>query len=246
MIDRDKALSQIRGRGNEWQSWRALKLAGEAPDDLPDLPDQDGEGGFVGSSGRPSPGATGEALCLLKILGLEASGAATIAADWLEEARTPAGAWLDAPDDVPGGAEEAAAGRVWASASATAGLLVMKRAPGDRVITLLRGEAEAEGRFTGGSYPTVAAAAAFWLAEGAQTETAEWALRWARESHVEGWGPWELVTGLVFWGAAGIPLDHPSIEEFADSLVETAPPEGWSDDPELTLRALELLAFLGA
>ena len=245
MIDRDQALTAVMERGDEWQSWRALKLEGDAPSDMPDLPMQDGEGGFVGPSGRVSPGATGLALCHFKVIGLADSGAATIAADWLESARTPAEAWLDAPDDIPGEVEDPAAGRVFASASATAGLWVAGRDPGPRVLTLLRGEANAEGRFTGGAYPTFAAAAAYWLAEGPQNETAEWALRWTREWREEWWGPCEWVTALTFWAAAGIPPDHPSVEGALDALIEPAPPEGWTDQPEFTLRALEVWSYLG-
>lgn len=234
-------------RGDEWQSWRALRLGGDAIGDVPVIPMQDGEGGFFGPSGRVSPGATGLELCHLKVIGLAESGAATVAADWLQEARTPAEAWLDAPDDVPTRPEieDPAAGRVWASAAATAGLLVLDRDPGPRVLTLLRGEADAEGRFTGGAYPTFAAAAAFWMGDGPQTETAEWALRWTREWQEDWWGPSEWTTALTLWSAAGVPPDHPSVEEFLDLLIESAPPEGWPDEPESTLRALEVAAFLG-
>ena len=245
MIDRSHALTVVMERGDEWQSWRALRLDGEAPGEMPAIPSQDGEGGFIGPSGRVSPGTTGFELCHLKMLGLEDSGAATIAADWLLEARTPAEAWLDAPDDVPGKVDDPAAGRVWASAAAAAGLLVVDRDPGPRVLMLLRGEANAEGLFTGGAYPTFAAAAAYGLAEGPQTETAEWALRWVREWQEEWWGPCEWTTALTLWGAAGIPPDHPSVEAFLDALIEPAPPEGWPDEPEFTLRALEAWAHLG-
>ena len=245
MIDRNAALASVMERGDEWQSWRALRLDGEDPSDLPDIPTQDGEGGFVGRTGRPSAGMTGEMLCLLATLGLGDSGAAAVAADWLESARTPAQAWLDSPEDVPGEIDDLAAGRVWATASATCGLLVAGREPGPRALTLVRGEADSEGRFSGGAYPTFAAAAAFWLAEGPQTETAEWALRWTREWNEEWWGPWEWVTALTYWAAARIPPDHPSVEAFLDQLVEGAPAEGWSEDVELTLRALEISARLG-
>ena len=245
MIDRNAALASVMERGDEWQSWRALRLDGDAPSQIPAIPFQDGEGGFLGPTGRTSPGATGEGLCHLTIVGLGDSGAATVAADWLEEARTPAQAWLDSPDDVPGEVDDPAAGRVWATASAACGLVVVGRDPGPRALTLMRGEADSEGRFNGGAYPTFAAAAAFWKGEGPQNETAEWALRWTREWAEEWWGPWEWVTALTFWAAAGIPPDHPSVESFLDSLLEGAPPEGWHDDPELTLRALEVASFWG-
>ncbi|MBW3595008.1 MAG: hypothetical protein KY391_05465, partial [Actinobacteria bacterium] len=190
MIDRDTAIASVIDRGNEWQAWRGARLDGNPSAELPSIPSQDAEGGFVGSSGRVSPGATGEGLCHLAIIDLAESGAVAIAGDWLEEARTPAQAWLDAPDDVPGEISEAAAGRVWATASAACALLVAGRDPGPRALTLVRSEADSEGRFTGGAYPTFAAAAAYWKAEGPQTETAEWALRWAREWADDWWGPW--------------------------------------------------------
>ena len=245
MIERDQALAAVMERGDEWQSWRALRLDGDAPNEMPSLPDQDDEGGFRSLSERVSPGATGEALCHLIVIGQGGSGPATIAADYLEEAKTPAGAWLDAPDDVPGEITEPAAGRVWATASATCALLAAGRSPMDRALVLLRAEADSEGRFTGGAYPTFAAAGAYWQAEGPQTETAEWALRWAREWEEEWWGPWERVGALTFWSAAGVPADHPSMELFLDALLGSGPPEGWPDDTELTLRALELSHYLG-
>lgn len=245
MIDRAAALTSVMERGDEWQSWRALRLDGEASIEVPDVPGQDAEGGFLGPTGRLSPGATGEALCHLATFGLGDSGAAAIAADWLGEARTPAQAWLDSPDDVPGPVDDPAGGRVWATAAAACGLLVMGRDPGPRALTLVRSEADSEGHFTGGAYPTFAAAGAYWLAEGPQNEIAEWALRWAREWSEEWWGPWEWVTGLTFWAAAGVPPDHPSVEAFLDRLLEGAPDRGWDDDVELTARTLELVHNLG-
>ena len=244
MIDLSSALARVMERGDEWQSWRALRLDGDASREVPDIPTQDGEGGFIGRTGRVSPGTTGEMLCLLATLDLQGSGSAAIAADWLETARTPAQAWLDSPEDVPGEIDDVTAGRVWATAAAACGLLVVGRDPGPRALMLVRGEADSEGRFSGGAYPTFAAAGAFWLGEGPQTETAEWALRWTREWREDWWGPWEWVTALTFWSAAGIPPDHPSVEEFLDLLMEDAPPEGW-DDVELTLRTLEVAARLG-
>jgi hypothetical protein len=168
-----------------------------------------------------------------------------VAADWLLEARTPALAWLDAPDEVPGELESSAAARVWATAASVCGLLAVGRDPGPRAQDLLRGEADAQGRFTGGAYPTFAAAGAFWMAEGPTTEMSEWALRWTRESTEEWWGPWELATGLTFWAAAGIPLEHPTVDAFLDRLLTGGPSEGWSDDLGLTLRCLEVASFLG-
>ncbi len=100
-----------------------------------------------------------------------------------------------------------------------------------------------EGRFTGGAYPTFAAAGAYWLAQGPQTEMAEWALRWAREWQEEWWAEWEFVTALTFWAAARIPAEHPSVETFLDLLVSRAPPAGWDTDVELTLRTLELVHY---
>jgi hypothetical protein len=243
-IDLELALERVLAEGDDWQSWRALRLSGEAPPDMPSPSDQDVEGGFEGPTDRPSPGATGEALCHLCAIGARDSGPAVIAADWLEAVQTPAKAWLDSPDDVPGELDTAGGARVWATASATCGLLAVGRDPGPRAIDLLRGEADQEGRFTGGAYPTFAAAGAYWLAHGPKTEMAEWALRWAREADEEWWGPWEWVGGLTFWGAAGIPSEHPSVEEFVDQL-RSGPTEGWPDDLELTLRALELLAYNG-
>ncbi len=242
-IDTDAALERVLDQGDEWQSWRALKLSGDDPGELPAAPAQDDEGAFVGPGGRPSPGATGEALCHLVVLGLRDSGLAAIAADWLEGARTPAQAWLDAPDEVPGELDSYAGGRVWATASAATGLFVVGRDPGHRAMDLLRGEADMEGRFTGGAYPTFAAAAAYWLAEGPKTEMAEWALRWSREWEADWWGPWERATALTFWSAAGIPSEHPSMEEFLERLRDESPSAGWPD-LGLTVRALELIAFL--
>ncbi len=246
-IDTDSALEHVLSTGDEWQSWRALKLTGDAPGDVVTPTDQDAVGGCVGPAGtRLSVGATGELLCHLVLLGLDVSGPAVIAADWLMEARTPAEAWLDAPDDVPGEVDTPAAGRVWATAAATCGLLSVDRDPGPRAIELLRGEADQAGRFTGGAYPTFAAAGAYWLAEGPKTEMAEWALRWAREQLEDDlWGPWEKVTALTFWSAARIPPENLSIESFAESLRAQAPEAGWPDDVELTLRALELFKVLG-
>ncbi|HYO61226.1 MAG TPA: hypothetical protein VEU29_04955, partial [Actinomycetota bacterium] len=152
-LDNASALERVLAEGDEWQSWRALRLSGEAPGDPPPIPYQDDEGAFPGPGGRPSPGATGEALCHLALLGLSESGAAAIAADWLEEARTPALAWLDPPDEVPGELDNPAASRVWATASAACGLLAVGRDPGLRALSLLRGEADSAGRFTGGGYP---------------------------------------------------------------------------------------------
>ena len=242
-LDDEAALQRALSEGDEWQSWRALRLSGETMGDPPDVTGQDGEGAFVGPGGRLSPGATGEGLCHLVILGLGDSGPSVVAADWLDEARTPAMAWLDPPDEVPGELDNPAAARVWATASASCGLLAVGRDPGHRAIDLLRGEADQEGRFTGGAYPTFAAAGAYWLAQGPKTEMSEWALRWARESGEKWWGPWERATALTFWAAAGIPPDHPTLELFLDELRSAAPPEGWSD-LGLTIRTLELSARL--
>ncbi|MDQ3646779.1 MAG: hypothetical protein M3345_07580 [Actinomycetota bacterium] len=240
-LDPGITLERVLTEGDEWQSWRALSLSGEAPGDPPDASGQDPSGAFLGPSGRPSPGATGEALCHLVIAGLADSGACAIAADWLEEARTPAGAWLDSPDEVPGDLYDPAGARVWATASACCGLLACIRDPGPRAAPLLRGEADMDGRFTGGAYPTFAAAGAFWLIEGPQGEMAEWALRWAREWPEDWWGPEEWVSALTFWGAAGIPPEHASVEALLRALREDGSQEGWRDDLELSLRALELL-----
>lgn len=245
-LDTSSALERVLTNGDEWQSWRALRLSGEEPGGMPPIPYQDDEGAFLGPGGRASPGATGEGLCHLALLGLAGSGAAAIAADWLEEARTPALAWLDTPDEVPGELDDPGAARVWATASATCGLLAVGRDPGRRALSLLRGEADSAGCFTGGGYPTFAAAGAFWLAEGPKTEMAEWGLKWARESDEEWWGAWERATALTFWAAARIPIENATVEEFLDALAGDAPAAGWDDDLGLTLRTLELIAALGA
>lgn len=245
-LDAGAALERVLAEGDEWQSWRALRLSGDATGDMPAIPYQDGEGAFLGPGGSPSAGATGEGLCHLKVLHLADSGAAAIAADWLEEARTPALAWLDPPDEVPGELDNPAASRVWATAAAACGLMAVRRDPGPRAISLLRGEADSAGRFTGGGYPTFAAAGAFWLAEGPKTEMAEWGLKWAREAEEEWWGPWERATALTFWAAAGIPYENATVEVFVEELREAALEQGWDDDLGLTLRTLELIDALGA
>ncbi|HWC13880.1 MAG TPA: hypothetical protein VG929_04735 [Actinomycetota bacterium] len=242
MLDLDAALHRALAEGDEWQSWRALRLSGDDPGAIPDIPAQDAEGGFTGPGGAVSAGATGEALCHLVVLGLADSGPAAIAADWLEDARTPAQAWLDAPDEVPGELDNPAAARVWATAAAACGLLSVGRDPGHRALDLLRGEADQDGRFTGGGYPTFAAAAAYWRSHGPKTEMAEWALRWVREEGEAWWGPWERATALTFWFAVDIPADHPTVDLFVDELREQAPPAGWPDDLGLTIRTLELVA----
>lgn len=244
-LDIGAALDRAKAEGDEWQSWRATRLSGGGSSEPPGIPGQDEEGGFFGPGGRPSAGATGEGLCHLAVIGLRESGPAAIAADWLEEARTPAGAWLDAPDEVPGVLDAAATSRVWATTSATCGLLVAGRDPGPRAMDLLRGESDQTGRFTGGGYPSFAAAGAFWLVEGPRSEIAEWALRWAREEGEEWWGPWERASAITFWLAAGIPPDHPTVVMFLYELRDDAPPTGWSDDLGLTLRTLELLDASG-
>ena len=240
-LDKDAALERVLAGGDEWQSWRALRVGGDDAGPMPRIPDQDELGSFAGASGRPSPGETGLELCHLRVIDAGGSGASAIAADWLESARTPAEAWLDAPEDVPGEVDDPAAGRVWATASAACGLLSLGRSPGPRALDLLRGEADNEGRFTGGAYPTFAAAGAYWLAEGPKTEMAEWALRWCREWAEEWWEAWERTIALTYWAAAGVPVEQPSVERFLDELVDEPPPDGW-DDVELTLRALELAA----
>lgn len=245
-VDKDGALQRALEHGDEWQSWRALRLSGDDPGDIPAVPGQGPDGAFVGASGRTSPGATGEALCHFVVLGCSEARPAVAAVDWLEAARTPAQAWLDAPDDVPGVLDTAAAGRVWATAAATCGILAMGRDPGHRALDLLRGEADQDGRFTGGAYPTFAAAGACWLAHGAKTEMAEWGLRWAREWREDWWESWELATALTFWGAARIPLEHPTVDRFLDDLRDAAPPQGWESDLELTVRVLELMSYFEA
>jgi len=239
-IDADAALGRAASEGDAWDAWRARRLGDREVGEMPPAPEQNELGAFV-VEGVASVGATGEALCHLVILKAADSGHAVIAADWLEEERTPAEAWLDRPEVVPGTLDTVAAARVWATASATCGLLAVGRDPGPRSVDLLRGEADLEGRFTGGAYPTFAAAAAYWLAEGPKTEMAEWALRWARESEDE-LGPWERAAGLTFWGAAGIPLEHPTVDAFLEQLRSESPPEGWPNDLDLTLRVLELTA----
>lgn len=244
-IDVGPVLDHLVDAADPWWSWRAARLRGGAVPEPPHPPAQDELGGFLGPSGRSSPGSTGEALCHLAILGARASGPATIAADWLEDSRTPAGAWLDPPGEVPGELDDNAGARVWATAAAASGLLAVGRTPGDRCMMLLRAETDQSGRFTGGAYPTFAGAAAFWALEGPKTEIAEWALRWAREMDDDWWGPWERATALTFWAAAGIGYEHLSVEMFLETLRAGAPEQGWKDDPGLTLRTIELLAHYG-
>ena len=235
-----EAIERALEEGDGWQIHRARRLRGE--DVEPVAPTgQDELGAFVGPTGEPSPGATGLALCHLKLLGLGSSGPAVIAADWLLEVRTPAQAWLDAPAQVPGELDTPAAGRVWATASAACALLATGRDPGPRALDLLRGEADQEGRFTGGAYPTFAAAGAYWLATGPKTEMAEWALRWARENADESWDAETFVSGLIFWLAAGISPDHATIEVFMDELRG----RDEQDHLEISLRTAELRAHLG-
>ncbi len=242
MIDEEVALERVMAEGDEWRAWRALRLSGDDPGPLVDIPDQDELGAFI-ASGRQSPGATGAALCHLAVLGLAESAPAVIAADWLESARTPAQAWLDAPSSFPGYLDDPGGARVWATASAACGLLALSRDPGERALDLLRGEADQQGRLTGGGYPTFAAAGAYWRAHGPKTEMTEWALRWAREE-IEEWDELELTDALVYWRAAGIPREHPSVESFSERLRSVAPPEGWGEI-ELTLRTLEVLFDAG-
>ena len=239
-IEKQLVIDRALAEESEWLRWRARRLGRAAGESIPFLPEQDEVGAFAGPSGQPSPGATGRALCHLRVLGAQDSGAAVIAADWLESARTPAQAWLDRPEDVPGELETPAAGRVWATASASCALLAHGRDPGHRAIDLLRGEADLEGRFTGGAYPTFAAAGAYWLAEGPKTEMAEWALRWAREWPDDWWGPSERATALVFWGAAGIPAEHPSVESYLEILRDEVA-GGEQHDLDVSLTLLELL-----
>ncbi|HET7481601.1 MAG TPA: hypothetical protein VFK89_01945 [Actinomycetota bacterium] len=242
MIEVASAVERGAASDDAWIRWRAARLDGAAGE-LPAIPGQDAEGGFFGPSGRTSPGATALELCRLTVLGQDVSGPAVIAADWLQEVRTPAEAWLDAPDDVPGELDTPAAGRVWATAAAACALLAVDRDPGPRAIVLLRGEADMEGRFTGGAYPTFAAAGAYWLAEGPRTEMAEWALRWTREWDEEWWGPEEFATALTFWAAARIPPDHPSVEAFIDRLQEQVTPD---HDVSTLVAAAELGVHFGA
>ncbi|HEV3473725.1 MAG TPA: hypothetical protein VG408_11100 [Actinomycetota bacterium] len=241
-IEVGAALERVLMGADEWQLWRVRRLRGEEVGDLPELTTQDVTGGFVGYSGVASPAATGRGLAHLAAIGLGGSGPAAIAGDWLLDARTPAGAWLDPPTEVPDGADSAAAGRVWSTAAAASALLAVGRDPGQRSLDLLRGEADQDGRFTGGVFATCAAAAAYWRAEGPKTEMAEWALRWVRENDDGSWGPEPYVAGLTFWAAARIPADHPSVEFFTEELREQAPIAGWAEDPELTLLTLEVLA----
>ena len=240
-LDKARIVERALESGDEWEVWRANRLRGDASTPMPFVPVQDEFGAFIGASGRASPGATGQGICHLIVMRAGDSGAAAVALDWLESARTPAKAWLDHPDEVPGELENPAAGRVWATASATCALLACGRDPGHRAIDLLRGEADLDGRFTGGAYPTFAAAGAYWLSEGPKTEMAEWALRWAREAPEEWWGAWERAAALTFWAAAAIPSEHPSVEAFLEDLRDEAPAEGWADDTDLSLTAIELI-----
>jgi hypothetical protein len=245
-IDKEMALERVLAEGDEWQSWRALRLGDERIGEAPRPPYQGEDGAYIGPGGTASPGATGEGLAHLRILELERSPAARLASEWVMTARTPAQAWLDRPEEVPGELDSPGGARVWATASASCGLLAVGGDPGHRAIDLLRGEADMEGRFTGGAYPTFAAAGAYWLREGPKTEIAEWALRWSREAEEEWWGPWEFASALTFWGAAGIPIENATVELFLDRLRDEAGIEGFPEDLGLTLRTLELLAHFGA
>jgi hypothetical protein len=244
-VDKDVALQRALEQGDDWGAWRALRLSGENPGELPDVPGQQVSGGITGAGGTPSPGATGSTLAHLAVIGCDRTDAGVRAAAWLEEVMTPARAWLDHPANVPGEHDTPAAARVWATAAATCSLLAVGRDPGPRPIDLLRGEADQSGRFTGGAYPTFAAAGAFWLAHGPKSEMAEWALRWAREWREDWWGPREFANALFFWGTAGIPLEHPTVEAFLDELRDGADPAGWPD-LGLTIATLELLDHFGA
>src|SRR5680860_734008 len=176
-----------------------LRLSGEEPGAMPMIPRQREDGAFLDPGGTASTAATGIGLCHLSLIELQVSDAARRAGDWLEGAKTPSQAWTDTAEHVPGELTTPGGIEVWATAAATCGLLSLGRDPGPRAIDLLRGEADLEGRVTGGAYPTFAAAAAYWLAEGPTTEMAEWGLRWAREN-AEEWGPEAWASALVFWG----------------------------------------------
>ncbi len=241
-FDTGLAVERVLEQGDEWQVWRASHLAGPISSGMPQIPYQDELGGFLGPTDQPSPGSTGEGLCHLKVIGLADSAAAVIAADWLLEMRTPAMAWLDRPADVPGELDSPGGARVWASAAAAAGLLSIGVDPGPRVFDLLRGEADSDGRFTGGAYPTFAAAAAYWMKDGAESEMAQWSLKWARE--IDEPEPWELATALTFWLAADISPDHPTVSVFLDLLISRSQPEGFPDDLGLTVRTLELAGLI--
>lgn len=244
-VDAVLALERVLAEGDEWQSWRALHLSGEDMGDPPLVTGQDPEGAFLGPSGRPSPGATGKGLCHLTVIGQTAARPALAAANWLERARTPARTWVDGPGDVPGELGTPGIAEVWATAAAATGLLAAGRDPGGRAFDLLRAEADLQGRFTGGVYPTCAAAGAYRLAEGPKSEMAEWALRWARETEDEDWDPAARVAALTFWGAARLPPEHPTVELILDDLQEAGAADGWPDT-ELSLQALELFGFFGS
>ncbi len=228
---------------DDWLDWRARRLETGAAGPMPDPPGRDEEGGWIGMGGRPDPGSTGEAVCHLLMLGQGGTGPAVVACDWLEEVRTPAGAWLAVMADAPPDVEGMAGPRVWATASASLALLASRRDPGDRALMLLHGESDQYGAFTGGLRVTAAAAGAFWIAKGPKSELAEWGLRWARENVAEQ-GPRELTATLISWAAAGIPADHASVVTFCDALgaeLEVAGPEL---NAESRLRALEAMQIL--
>ena len=209
---------------------RCCRLTGDDPGDLPAPPaDQTTRERSWDRASAPPRGVTGEGTVPPgdpRAQGFGPGGDSRGLARGRSHSRE---AWLDAPDEVPGELDSYAGGRVRATASASAGLLAVGRDPGPRAMDLLRGEADTEGRFTGGAYPTFAAAAAYWLAEGPKTEMAEWALRWAREWEAEWWGPWERATALPSGARPGVPVEHPTMDEFLDELREDAPPTGWSD-----------------
>lgn len=86
-LNRDVALERALETGDDWQSWRSLRLFGDTMEEVPQVPYQDPDGGFIGPSGRPSPGATGEGLCHLRMIGLGGGSATAMAARWLLTAR---------------------------------------------------------------------------------------------------------------------------------------------------------------
>ena len=93
-----------------------------------------------------------------------------------------------------------------------------------------------QGRFTGGAYPTFAAAAAYWLAEGPKTEMAEWALRWAREFQEDVVGAMGARHRADVLGGGGHPRRPPHGGRLSGRLAWTRlPGEGWPDDLGLTL-----------
>lgn len=129
---------------------------------------------------------------------------------------------------------------MWATATAACALTAVGKDPGPRALELLRGEGASDGGITGGALPSIAAAGAFWLADGPKSEMAEWTLRWVRED-VDEIAPEEALIAGIIWAAATIPGEHPSVEAVIDLIREEVGQAGFRDLDD-TLTGLEVLA----